>query len=180
MQTIYLVRHCQATGQASDAVLTEEGNKQAEALKHYFSDLGIKRIITSPFVRAIESIKPLAESIGMEIKKDSRLSERILSSENLPNWYELLKNSFENMDVTYKGGESSNEALQRGKAVLDEVVQQNDDQVILVSHGNLISLILHSIDDNFGFNEWESLTNPDVFKIEITMTDKKISRVWNH
>lgn len=34
-KTIYLIRHCQATGQAPDAQLTGIGNKQAEDLAEF-------------------------------------------------------------------------------------------------------------------------------------------------
>lgn len=178
MQTIYLVRHCQATGQAIDAPLTDEGVRQAEELKNFLIDLNIERIISSPFLRAQESIRPLAEARNLHIELNDRLSERILASGNLPNWYELLKQSFEDKDRALPGGESSNEALQRGKAVLDELIEKQANNVVLVSHGNLLALLLHSIDNSYGFEEWVNLTNPDVYKIEINGLEKIVTRVW--
>ena len=35
-KTIYLLRHCEATGQNPEAELTEKGKEQAEKLIHFF------------------------------------------------------------------------------------------------------------------------------------------------
>src|SRR3954453_2868357 len=44
--TIYLVRHCQSTGQAPDAPLTDLGRQQARRLADALDELGIERIIS--------------------------------------------------------------------------------------------------------------------------------------
>ena len=36
---------------------------------------------------------------------------------------------------------------------------------LAVTHGNLMSLVLHSIDPHFGYYGWESLSNPDVYHL---------------
>ena len=43
-QILYLVRHCQATGQGSDAPLTETGKQQAIELADRFSKVPIELI----------------------------------------------------------------------------------------------------------------------------------------
>ena len=63
-QVLYLVRHCQATGQEPDAPLTELGKQQAIALADWLSEVPIGRIISSPFIRAYQSAIPLSERLG--------------------------------------------------------------------------------------------------------------------
>ncbi|MGG2083584.1 phosphoglycerate mutase family protein [Lysinibacillus pakistanensis] len=58
--TIYVIRHCEAQGQSSDAHLTEKGCHQAEVLADFFADKEIKRIIASPFLRAIQTLEQLS------------------------------------------------------------------------------------------------------------------------
>jgi broad specificity phosphatase PhoE len=36
---------------------------------------------------------------------------------------------------------------------------------LLVTHGNLMALLLKNFDDRIGFAEWQQLTNPDVYRI---------------
>src|SRR5688500_15400614 len=70
---LYLVRHCQATGQAPDAPLTLVGEAQAQRLADALDRRGIRRIVASPFVRARASVEPLAERLGLTVEVDDRL-----------------------------------------------------------------------------------------------------------
>ncbi len=78
------------------------------------------------------------------------------------------------MDLKLIGGESSHEAMARGI----EVVQEAPNHCILVTHGNLMSLLVKYYDDSFGFTEWKSLSNPDVYKLIIGEHESSISRLW--
>lgn len=172
-KVIYLVRHCQATGQAPEALLTGEGEGQARELAGFFKGKKVSHIISSPFTRAIQSIEPTADTLGIQIEIDSRLSERVLSTENLPDWMERLEESFGNLDLKLMGGESGNEAMARGL----EVVSNAPDRAILVSHGNLIGLLLKNIDESYGYKEWQQLSNPDVY--EVNREAGSIKRIWS-
>lgn len=102
-RVLYVVRHCEATGQESDCELTEKGQLQAYALAVFFEDVQIDKIISSPFTRAINSIKPLANQLHLEASIDENLSERILSSNNLPDWLDCLEQTFNDFSLTYTG-----------------------------------------------------------------------------
>lgn len=179
MKRIYIIRHCKAEGQEENANLTSEGYQQAIMLKNFFENVQIDKIISSHYVRAVQTIEPLAEDKGMEIIQDARLSERILSTENYPDWLEKLKMTFQDKSLTFIGGESSNEALIRIASVLEEVIVSPEENIILVTHGAIMSLLLNSIDENFGFDQWQTLTNPDIYLIEIQNGKKTFKRTWN-
>jgi 2,3-bisphosphoglycerate-dependent phosphoglycerate mutase len=175
---IYIVRHCAAEGQPATARLTEVGMKQSSELAQFFVGKKVDRIISSPYVRAIQTVKPLASNRGIEIEVDERLAERTLSTENLPDWLEKLKETFVDLDLTLPGGESSREAMRRVVAVIEDI--DTNESTLIVSHGNLISLLLKSFDSNFGFAQWKELSNPDVFLLKIN--DEKeghFERIWN-
>ncbi|MET0786229.1 MAG: histidine phosphatase family protein [Paenisporosarcina sp.] len=175
MKTIYLVRHCSATGQSPEAELTSTGHQQAQNLISFFEKISITHIISSPFLRAKQSILPTAKSQELEIQTDSRLAERILSNTNLPDWMTLLEQTFTDLDLKLVGGESSREATARAV----EVIKEAPNHSILVTHGNLLSLILKHYDDSYGFQEWKSLSNPDVYILKIDSSNSNFTRVWN-
>lgn len=175
MKTLYIVRHCSATGQAPEAELTELGHQQAKELVSFFEKIEINHIISSPFTRARQSIQTTSHSKNLSLKIDDRLAERILSTSDLPNWLELLEETFLNFDLKLTGGESSREATSRAI----EVIKVAPNNSILVTHGNLMSLILKHFDDSIGFHEWKSLSNPDVYTLTIGHNDSKISRSWH-
>jgi 2,3-bisphosphoglycerate-dependent phosphoglycerate mutase len=167
-QVLYLVRHCQATGQEPDAPLTELGQQQAIVLASWLSEVSIGRIISSPFVRAYRSIVPLAERLSLTIEVEDRLVERVLSPVPLDNWRERLAETFIDLDLSFEGGESSRIAMMRGVSVVDRAMQQTTDPVVIVTHGNLMALILKHFNDRVGYAEWENLRNPDVYCIQFS------------
>jgi 2,3-bisphosphoglycerate-dependent phosphoglycerate mutase len=173
-KTIYLVRHCKAEGQEPGALLTKEGERQAEELVRFFKGKEIAHIVSSPFTRAIKSIEPAADSLGLEIEIEDRLAERVLSSEDLPDWMERLRESFQDLGMKFSGGESGLEATERGMAVLTGAL----DRSVLVTHGNLLGLLLKQIDSAYGYEEWKNLSNPDVYKVEIEGDTLQVMRVW--
>lgn len=163
---LYLVRHCQATGQEPDAPLTEVGKQQAIALASWLSEVQIGSIISSPFARAYQSIMPLAEHFGLTIEVDDRLIERVLSPVPLDNWREQLAETFVDLDLSFEGGESSHTAMMRGLAVVNQTMHQTTSSVVIVTHGNLMTLILKHFNEQVGYADWENLRNPDVYCIQ--------------
>jgi len=173
-KTIYLIRHCQATGQAPEAELTEVGKKQAKDLSEFFQQRQVVHFVSSPFMRAIQSIEPAAKQLGLPIVIDGRLAERILSSEDLPDWMKKLEASFNDEELKFSGGESGKEATTRAMAALSDMKHGT----AAVTHGNLLGLLLKSIDPRYDFSTWQKLTNPDVFKVEISDGQTSVVRLW--
>lgn len=178
MNTIYLVRHCQAEGQEPDAPLTEAGIEQAQQLAVFLANKQIEGIISSPYERAYRTISPLADATGLPIKRDERLTERILSGQNHPDWREMLRRTYEDMDLCYEGGESSHTATSRAVQVVNEALNSGWENTVIVSHGNLISLLLKHLDQAVGFHEWEALSNPDVYELSFTDAASSFNRIW--
>ncbi|WP_449622427.1 histidine phosphatase family protein [Robertmurraya sp. Marseille-Q9965] len=178
MKKIYLIRHCEAEGQAFEAKLTVKGIKQASELETFFVDKRVERIISSPYKRTVQSIQPLSDRLNLEIELDNRLTERVLSSENLPDWYEKLQETFEDLDLKFEGGESSQEAMNRIVEVIEEVIQSTADNVVIVTHGNLMSLLLKHFHQEFGFNDWKKLSNPDIYLLKYQNNQITFERMW--
>lgn len=155
--TILLVRHAKAAGQEPNAALTPEGEQQAQALAQQLAPLGITQLLSSPWSRAVGTIRPLAEHLNLPIQTDARLTERVLSTVNLPLWQQALKAGFAAPALKLPGGESGSEAKSRIQAVLAEVAESGGVTVI-VTHGNLLALGL-----GLDYAGWAALRNPDVW-----------------
>lgn len=177
MTTFLLIRHCAATGQEPSAPLTSAGESQAVKLAETLKNFPITRIVSSPYTRAIETITPFAQFHKIEVEQENRLMERVLSSENLSDWMEKLEMSFNTPSLAFEGGESGMEATSRIVAVLDELTVGSDDCIAIVSHGNLSALLLRHISSEFGFEEWKSMRNPEVFVVEWTKDSKRFHKL---
>ncbi|WP_102028395.1 histidine phosphatase family protein [Salirhabdus sp. Marseille-P4669] len=177
-QKMYIVRHCKAEGQSPDASLTEEGFLQAIRLSEFLKEKKIDRIISSPFLRAQQTAQPLSEEKKLPIELDSRLSERVLTIENALDWMEKLETTFLDFDRAFKGGESSREAQKRIVDVVNELIRSSSKEIVLVTHGNLMALLLNYYDQQFGFEKWKGLTNPDVYCLQVSKNNSTLERIW--
>jgi 2,3-bisphosphoglycerate-dependent phosphoglycerate mutase len=175
---LYLVRHCQATGQAPDAPLTAAGEAQAVALADLLAPLGIERIIASPYRCARDSAAPLAARLGIPIESDGRLIERVLSLSPLPDWRAHLAMSFDDPDYHLPGGESSRAATTRGLAAIHDACTLPARTAAIVTHGNLLALLLRQFDARVGFTAWAGLSNPDVYCVGMEKPNQPFTRLW--
>lgn len=183
MKNLYIVRHCQAEGQAPAAPLTDEGTAQAERLAAFFADTELDRIVSSPYERATSSISPLADLLGIQTETDERLKERVLSIAPLKDWQVRLRQSFVDLDISYEGGESGREAMTRGISVLRSLLDSDAENAVVVTHGALMTLMLHHFDPNYGYEAWMNLTNPDVYRLAFEVNEyprvrPQIERIW--
>ena len=178
---LILVRHCAATGQYADAPLSDAGTQQAQTLAGFLSDYPIDPITTSEYLRARQSIEPFASQSDLTIHADARLNERTLSAEPLDNWQGIVRDSFDDYDLRAPGGESVREVLDRAWAALDEIFDADHAMPLVVTHGNLMALVLHSLDHTFGFEGWKSLSNPDVYMLrKARSSNMTFERIWTN
>lgn len=81
MQTLLLIRHARATeredwsGEDRLRPLTKAGRRQAEAIALELGESKIKQIRSSPALRCVETVQPLASRVGMSVDVDDRLNE---------------------------------------------------------------------------------------------------------
>lgn len=163
-----------------DAPLTAEGIAQAELLADFFTGKNIDRIIASEYLRAQQTITPLAERAGLPVEVDRGLGEYVLSGEAMEDWLEKLQAAFADHDIVYTGGESVREATLRGAAVVDGVLASEAQATVLVSHGGMTTFLLQYLDNStHGFDTWKGLSNPDVYCVSVNADgSKQVKRVW--
>jgi 2,3-bisphosphoglycerate-dependent phosphoglycerate mutase len=175
---IYVIRHCEAEGQPPESPLTEKGYKQALELSEFLSEIKVDKVVTSPYLRAVQTIEPLAKKLKLEIELDSRLTERVLSQDNLPDWMEKLRTTFTDLELKYEGGESSKEAMNRIVEAVEDILNSNIENAVMVTHGNIMSLLIKYFNKNIGFKLWQGLSNPDVYLLRSVHNEFHIEHIW--
>jgi 8-oxo-dGTP pyrophosphatase MutT (NUDIX family)/phosphohistidine phosphatase SixA len=79
--TVLLVRHATAgdrnAWKGDDRIrpLDENGRDQAEELVRLLSRFEVQKLVAAEYLRCIETLKPLADSIGLEVEEEPLLSE---------------------------------------------------------------------------------------------------------
>lgn len=78
---LYVVRHAHAGNRSTWAQddrlrpLSTKGWRQATALALQLGDAGITKLVSSPSMRCVETLRPLADRLGLVIEDDERLAE---------------------------------------------------------------------------------------------------------
>lgn len=168
MARLILIRHCESTGQQPDDALSVAGEAQALALIDRLAGLAPDAIYSSPYRRAVATVRPFADRVGLPIREDARLRERELSPQPIDDWLDHIRRSYDDIDhCAAAGGESLREAQTRALAALADIAAAQHRLPVVASHGNLISAILRAADPGFGFDGWRDLRNPDLFELSL-------------
>ena len=81
MTLVFLVRHAAALDRRAWAEpdelrpLSSAGRRQAEALPGHLDSTGLSRLVSSPLVRCVQTLEPLAETLGAPIELADELVE---------------------------------------------------------------------------------------------------------
>lgn len=179
---VHLVRHGHAIWTPDeDRVLSPEGREGAEYLATLLASEPISAVYASTMRRAIQTVEPLARSLGLPVTALDGLRERRLSGEPVDNHSAAVAWCWANPESKLPGGESNHAARRRGVAVVNDLVGHHKNEVIVVgSHGNMLALILQhwfpSVDHTF----WSRLTMPDIYTL--TLHDEsppELARRWD-
>ncbi len=79
--TSVVLRHASAgdkrhwSGEDRLRPLDLRGRDQATELVELLRPLGIRRVVTSPYARCVETVEPLAAALGLPLEHDDRLGE---------------------------------------------------------------------------------------------------------
>ena len=79
--TVLMVRHARAgsrkhwSGPDIERPLSKKGRRQAEGLVDMLTRYPVKRILSSPYVRCVQTVEPLAEKLRLPIEGRPELAE---------------------------------------------------------------------------------------------------------
>lgn len=94
MRTLLLIRHAKAvdreqwSGPDADRPFAAVGIRQAHRLAGQLADAGINRVLSSPAVRCVQTVKPLADGLELPVEIDPSLMEG--EAIVLPKWRGVL------------------------------------------------------------------------------------------
>ncbi|MCH9642972.1 MAG: histidine phosphatase family protein [Actinomycetia bacterium] len=152
---LLLVRHAlpmrSEPGQGSDPRLSAAGIEQAGRLPNALARFPIKRVVSSPQMRAVETAQPVADALGISVEVDQRLAEY---DRDHPHYIPLEQIAAENpaelqrlVSGRLPSGVDEAEFLGRVRGAVEDVVSgaEHDDTVAVFSHGGVINVLLHQI-----------------------------------
>ncbi|HUT11082.1 MAG TPA: histidine phosphatase family protein [Thermoguttaceae bacterium] len=157
---LYCIRHGESCYNAqgriqgqSDVPLSELGLRQSEAVAAALAGEGVEALYASPLRRAMQTAGPVADALQVEIRTDPRLMEvhagvfQDKLRTDLEQLYpeEIARWQSGDPDFVIPGGESRRQLMHRGHEVFDEIRRTGHEQVVVVTHGGLLSAALKSL-----------------------------------
>lgn len=175
---IYLIRHGRTKANEEkrfvgwqDAALSEEGFLQAEKLALRFQDKKITALYSSDLLRATKTAEILGKNQGIIPQKNSMLREIHFGEWEGLTYEEIMYSYEKEMQRWFKnpllysppGGESLLQVYARMEKFLNSLSrpENNDEAIVLVSHGGAILSVLH---------KYLGLRKKDIWKIKIKNT----------
>ena len=152
---LLLIRHAlplrTEAGEGSDPELTEDGWEQARRLPGALARFPIRRLVSSPQRRAVQTAQPVAGVLGMTVDIDDRLAEYDRGLSHYIPLEQVRTERPEDWDKMAAGelpGAVDTDAFRRRiRAALADIVAggEHDDTVAVFSHGGVINVVLHEI-----------------------------------
>lgn len=147
MTTLYLIRHGQKQSHAGDPGLTNEGIIQAQQTGRYLRQFPITKIISSPFLRTVETARYIAVELGLDHLLHDALAERmnwndpeVTRQQFLQEWIKATQDR----EYIPQYGDSSRSTGRKIEHLIREVAAPNE-HIVLVSHGGAIVDYLRNI-----------------------------------
>lgn len=177
---LILVRHAESAPTPelpeADWPLSPLGRQQAQELVAELSSHQPDKIFSSPYVRAQDTVLPLATYLGLTMISLDDLRERKLSQDMIPDFLAAAERSWRDFYFARPGCESSRAAQKRAVRVLSGLVKGHCGRTLVVaSHGSLLGLFLNHLHPGFGFEAWRAMPNPAVYELTAVIADDGIS-----
>ena len=158
MTRVYLIRHAEAEGNLYrrahgwyDALITENGYRQIEALEQRFADIHVDAVYSSDLFRTKTTASAIWRPKHLELVTEKQLREILLGDWEDKPWAEIAYPNPESLerfnvmdpDWSVPGAESLGQVRERVEKAIRKIAARHEGQtVVIVSHGCAIRCVL--------------------------------------
>ncbi len=172
MTTVYFIRHAQPNYENHDDLtreLSAKGREDRKLVTAFFQEKEIHAVLSSPYKRAIDTVRHFADQNGYSIQLVDDFRERKVSDGWIADFQDYSRRQWEDFDYKLPGGESLREVQARNLSALKSVLSQYQGKnVVIGSHGTALSTIVHHYDPSFGYEGFVSIKDLMPWVVELT------------
>lgn len=158
MTTVYFVRHAEPNYNNHDDALRElspKGMKDRKLVTDFLSDKEIDIVLSSPYKRAVDTIKDFADLNGLDIETIDSFRERKVDSGWIDNFTSFAQKQWNDFSYKLSDGECLQEVQDRNVSALQSVLEKHAGKNIVIgSHGTALSTIINYYDSSFGYEDF--------------------------
>lgn len=161
MTIVYFIRHAEPDFSNHDdrtRGLSHKGMADREKVTEYLRDKRIDAVLSSPYLRAVQTVEHFAESAGLEVSLHESFRERRITDRWIEDFPEFCRRQWENFAYKYPDGENLYEVQSRNISALNEVLRQyRGKNVVIGTHGTSLGSIINFYDTKYDFDDFNRL-----------------------
>ncbi|MCE6999523.1 histidine phosphatase family protein [Saccharothrix sp. S26] len=171
--TLVLVRHANSVVPTPDGPdeltrpLRDSGLVQARDLVEELTALRPTAVLSSPYLRAVQTVQPTADALGLPVETRWDLREWTSGIEPTPDYARHFAHSWEHPELARPGGESLSAFSDRVRRALTAVTAEHPGGVVLVgTHGTFAARALLAAGHDVGWGFLKTMPMPAVYRLQ--------------
>ena len=161
MTTVYFVRHAQPNYNNHDDAtreLTEKGLQDRKLVTEFLRDKQVDSVLSSPYKRAVDTVKDFADTYGFSIRLVDDFRERKIESTWIEDFKGFSRKQWSDFDYKLSDGESLREVQNRNISALKQVLDEYAGKTVVIgSHGTALCTILQYFNPSFGYDDFDRI-----------------------
>ena len=178
---IYFVRHAEpdySVHEDSSRPLTNKGRDDALKVASYLNNKNIEIGLSSPYKRAIDTIKPFFDTNKMSIELVDDFRERKVDNCWIEDFQEFSQRQWENFKYKLSDGECLYEVQQRNIKALEAVLKRYSGKKIVVgTHGTALSTIINYYDPSYGYKDFNEIRSLMPWIVKFTFDEMRCIKI---
>ncbi|MCA1322319.1 phosphoglycerate mutase family protein [Bacillus tianshenii] len=184
LTNLYFVRHAHSIYSPEELKrpLSKQGLSDVEKINQQLIKESIDYVISSPYLRAVQTVEGVAKIIDKKIIIEDAYKERQLSSRPVEDFQLAISKVWKEPSFYLEGGESNIVAQKRGvESTLKVLERYEGKNIVIGTHGNIMVLIMNYFDNHYGYEFWNELNMPDIYKLSFNKSElKEVNRIWSN
>jgi 2,3-bisphosphoglycerate-dependent phosphoglycerate mutase len=161
MTNIYFIRHAEPDFTVHDDFtrpLTEKGRADCAKVTAFLHDKNIHIVLSSPYIRAVDTVSDFAREKGLVIERINDFCERKISDIWIKGFNQFTAKQWADFQYKLPDGECLAEVQERNISALRDVLNRYKNKNIAVgSHGAAMSTIINYYDNTYGYADFSSM-----------------------
>lgn len=159
--TLYLVRHAEPNYENhndAERELTAQGLTDSLKVTKFLLDKHVQHLYSSPYKRAIDTVKDFSEKASLPITTISDIRERKIDSVWIEDFESFTRKQWTDFSYRYSDGESLGQVQKRMvKAIRTLLAEHPDGIIAAASHGTALSTLVNYFQPSFGLADFQSI-----------------------
>lgn len=176
MTGVFFVRHAEPNYDNHDDMLRElspKGLADRSKVTDFLSSKDIDVVLSSPFKRAVDTVKDFADSKGLSIEIVDDFRERRVDSVWIEDFSAFSRRQWDDFSYKLSDGECLKEVQERNISALNEVLSRySGKNIVIGSHGTALSTVINYYDPSFGFADFDKIRFVMPWIVEFVFDDK--------